>query len=102
MKIVLDTTILVRANENSSGLARDLLIEIVNGGHRLLLSNEMLHELAKVLRYPRLRAFYGLPESLVYNYISFLRHSAEIVALNPPVIAPIRDVTMSSSCRPQS
>ena len=34
MKIVLDTTILVRANERSHGLARDLLINIVESEHR--------------------------------------------------------------------
>ena len=92
MKIVLDTTILVRANEHSHGLARELLVRIIDGEHRLVLSNEMLHELASVLRYPRLQAFYGLSESLVYDYVSLLRHSSEIVALNPALMVPIRDV----------
>jgi len=92
VKIVLDTTILVRANERSHGLARELLVTFVDSKHTLLLSNEMLHELARVLRYPRLQAFYDLPETLVYNYISFRRHSSEVVTLNPLVTAPIRDV----------
>ena len=92
MKIVLDTTILVRANEHSHGLARELLTNIVESKHTLLLSNEMLHELARVLRYPRLQTFYGLPEDVVFNYVNFLRQSAEIVPLNPLVTAPIRDV----------
>jgi putative PIN family toxin of toxin-antitoxin system len=92
VRIVLDTTILVRANERSNGLARELLTNIVAGEHQLLLSNEMLHELAKVLRYPRLQEFYGLTEDLVYNYVKFLRRSSEIVILDPLVIAPIRDV----------
>jgi putative PIN family toxin of toxin-antitoxin system len=92
VKIVLDTTILVRANEHSCGLARELLLSIIDSEHRLVLSNEMLHELARVLRYPRLRTFYDLSESLVYDYIAFLRRSSEIVPLNPLVIAPIRDV----------
>ena len=60
MKIVLDTTILVRANERSHGLAREILTNIVESGHTLLLSNEMLYELARVLRYPRLREFFSL------------------------------------------
>ncbi len=92
MKIVLDTTILVRANEHSNGLARGLLLNIVEGEHTLLLSNEMLHELARVLRYPRPQAFYDLTENLVFEYVNFLRRSSEIVALNPLVTAPIRDV----------
>ncbi len=92
MKIVLDTTILVRANEQTHGLARELLANIVESEHKLLLSNEMLHELARVLRYPRLREFYGLTEDLVFNYVRFLRWSSEIVTLDPLVSAPIRDV----------
>jgi putative PIN family toxin of toxin-antitoxin system len=92
VKIVLDTTILVRANEHSHGLARELLMRIVGSDHRLLLSNEMLYELARVLRYPRLQAFYDLPEELVFEYTNFLRGSSEIIPLNPFVTAPIRDV----------
>jgi putative PIN family toxin of toxin-antitoxin system len=52
----------------------------------------MLHELAKVLRYPRLQAFYDLSEDLVFDYVNFLRRSSEIVTLDPLVTAPIRDV----------
>lgn len=92
MKIVLDTTILVRANERSHGLARELLLNIVESNHTLLLSNEMLHELARVLRHPRLQAFYGLTENLVFDYVNFLRKASEIVELNPLVASPIRDV----------
>ena len=65
MKIVLDATILVRANERSHRLARELLLNVVESKHTLLLSNEMLRELAKVLRYPRLQACYDLTENLV-------------------------------------
>jgi putative PIN family toxin of toxin-antitoxin system len=92
VKVVLDTTILVRATERSHGLARELLADIVDSEHRLLLSNEMLHELARVLRYPRLREFYGLTEDLVFKYVKFLRQSSEIVTLDPLVITPVRDV----------
>jgi putative PIN family toxin of toxin-antitoxin system len=92
VKIVLDTTILVRANERSNGLTRELLLNVVESKHTLLLSNEMLHELAKVLRYPRLQAFYDLTENLVFDYVNFLRRASEIVDLNPLVAAPIRDV----------
>jgi predicted nucleic acid-binding protein len=58
MKIILDMTILVRANDRARGLARELLMKVLESDHRLLLSNEMLHELATVLRYPRLQQFY--------------------------------------------
>jgi len=49
VRIVLDTTILVRANESSQGLARQLLLDIVASRDTLLLSNEILYELARVL-----------------------------------------------------
>jgi hypothetical protein len=39
-----------------------------------------------------LRASHDLPESLVFDYLNFLRQSAEIVTLEPLVAAPIRDV----------
>ena len=93
MKIVLDTTILVRANERSHGLARELLTNIVENEHALLLSNEMLHELARVLCYPRLQEFYGLTEDMFFEHVKLLRRSSEIVILDPLVIVPIRDVS---------
>jgi putative PIN family toxin of toxin-antitoxin system len=92
VKIVLDNTILVRAHEHAHGLGRELLTSLVESKHVLVLSNEMLHELARVLRYPRLQEFFGLTEDLVYNYVAFLRRSAEIVTSNPVLTAPIRDV----------
>jgi predicted nucleic acid-binding protein len=50
VRILLDTAVLVRGHGSSNGLARELLIRIVESDHMLLLSNEMLFELAKVLR----------------------------------------------------
>jgi predicted nucleic acid-binding protein len=51
----------------------------------------MLDELAKVLRYERLRKRYNLSDELRDDYLAFLRRSSDIVSLNPAVIAPIRD-----------
>jgi len=93
VRIVLDTTILVRATEKSHGPARDLLLSIVASRHTLVLSNEILHEVAKVLRYPRLREFYGLSEARVYGFIGFLREVAEIVPLSPVLVLPSRDAS---------
>jgi len=92
VRIVLDTTILVRANESSHGLARQLLLDIVASRHTLLLSSEILYELARVLRYPRMQALYGLPETRIYDYVGFLRDVSELVTLNPLLSIPIRDV----------
>ena len=92
MKIVLDNTILVRGHEHAHGLGRELLTGLIESEHVLLLSNEMLHELARVLRYPRWQEFFGLTEDLVYDYAAFLRRATEIVTLNPLLTAPLRDV----------
>ena len=91
MRILLDNAILVRASGTKRGLARDLLLQIVESQHVLLLSNEMLHELGKVLRYPEMLSLHGLSEERVYEYIGFLREVAEIVPLNPLFTAPTRD-----------
>ena len=60
-------------------------------GHTLLVSGEMLVELAGVLRYPRLQAFYSLTEEQIYNYIQFLRGISEVVAVDRQLSVPIRD-----------
>jgi len=52
----------------------------------------MLYELARVLRYPRMPPLHGLSENRIYDYVRFLRETAEIVVLNPLLITPIRDV----------
>jgi putative PIN family toxin of toxin-antitoxin system len=92
VRIVLDTAILVRAHDGAKGLARDLLLRIVESDHVLLISDEMLYELAKVLRYPRMLALHGLSEGRLYDYIGFLREATEIVHPNPLLITPIRDM----------
>ena len=92
MRIILDTAILVRGHGSSQGLAHDLLISIVESNHILLLSNEMLYELARVQRYPRMLALHGLSEKRIYDYVGFLREAAELVVPNPLLVTPIRDV----------
>ena len=92
MRILLDTAILVRAHDVAKGLARALLLRVIESDHVLLISDEMLYELAKVLRYPRMLALHGLSESRVFDYIGFLREASEIVRTNPLLITPIRDV----------
>ena len=91
MRILLDTTILVRAHDGANGPARALLLGIVESDHVLLISDEMLYELARVLRYPRMLAWHGLSENRIYDYIAFLRDVAEMVHPNPLLITPIRD-----------
>jgi predicted nucleic acid-binding protein len=92
VRIVLDNAVLVRGHGSATGLGRDLPVSIVESDHVLLLSNEMLYELASVLGYPRMRALYGLSEQRIYDYIGLLREAAEMVILSPFAVMPIRDV----------
>jgi len=92
VRIVLDSNILVRSFVSSHGLAHDLLLAILASDHTLILSNEMLSEVARVLRYPRLMAVHKENEETIYNFTGLLRDAAEMVALDPLIRAPIRDL----------
>jgi putative PIN family toxin of toxin-antitoxin system len=91
VRILLDVNVLVRANEVSSGPARSLLRASIARGHTLLLSGEMLVELARVLRYPRIQALFGLTEEQIYEYVQYLRSASEIVPIDHLLFAPMRD-----------
>ena len=91
MRIVLDSNLLVRSFVSFRGLAHDLLLAILSRSHTLILSNEMLAEVARVLRYPRPMAVHGQNEEAIYNFTGWLRDAAEIVPLVPLTRAPIRD-----------
>ncbi len=69
MRVLLDVNILLRANDRSQGPARSLLL--IGQGHTLLISGDMLVELARVLRYPRVLAIYLLSEEQIYEYVRF-------------------------------
>jgi putative PIN family toxin of toxin-antitoxin system len=91
VRIVLDSNILVRAFVGPRGLAHGLLLASLSSGNSLILSNEILSETARVLRYPRLMAVHGESEEAIYNFAGWLRDVAEIVQLNPLARASIRD-----------
>lgn len=73
-------------------MARDLLLRLIESDHVLLISDEMLYELAKVLRYPRMLALHGLSEGRIYDYIGFLRRTTEVIRPNPLLVTPVRDI----------
>jgi len=91
VRVVLDVNILVRANERSAGLARELLRELLRQRFTILISGEMLAELARVLRYPRIQARYALTEADIYEYTQFLRKAGEFVVPDASLSVPIRD-----------
>jgi len=89
LKIVTDATVLIRAHKRSRGLARRLLHENLERGHRLVLSNEMIAAAAKVLRYPRFKDLDSLTEADLLEYTQYLQNAADIVVLDPQYSAPV-------------
>jgi putative PIN family toxin of toxin-antitoxin system len=67
------------------------LEQCLQGGHDLIISNEMLAEATKVLRYPRFRTLYGLTDADLLSYTQFLQSIAHLVVLDPQYRAPLRD-----------
>lgn len=92
MRIALDTLVLVPAYGGSKGLARELLLTLIESGDVLLTSDQTLYELSKVLRYPRMVALHGLSEGRIFDYLLLLREAIEIVRPKPWFVPPIRDV----------
>ena len=64
---------------------------MLQGGHDLVISNEMLAEATKVLRYPRFQTLYGLTDADLLDYTQFLQSISHLVALDPQYRAPVRD-----------
>ena len=91
MRILFDVNILVRANEHSDGPVRRLLLTLLANGHTLIISREMLVELARVLRYPRLQALFKLSEEQIYHYVQFLQEVSQPVVPDHTLPVPIRD-----------
>jgi len=91
VRVLLDVNVLVRANERSRGPARTLLLTLIEKGHTLLTSRELLVELARVLRYPRLQALLKLTEEQIHAYVQFLRGICETVELEHSLPVSMRD-----------
>jgi putative PIN family toxin of toxin-antitoxin system len=90
LRILFDTNILARANDRSAGPARRIL-ETVVAHHTPLIGNEMLIELSRVLRYPRLQKLYGLTDEEVYHYVEYLWEVSKYVVPDRLLHVPMRD-----------
>jgi putative PIN family toxin of toxin-antitoxin system len=91
LRIVLDTTVLVRAHPSSRSTGRKVLTALLAGRHTLLLSNEIVVETVRVLRYPRLQKLHALAEHELYDYAQFLQEACQTVVIQHPYHAPLRD-----------
>ena len=79
MRIVLDTTILVRANERSDGLARQLLKRIVESEHRVTLRPRARVDLLEQF------AWYGEEPGveLAERYLTAVEGTCSLLATQP-------------------
>ena len=87
MRVTPDTGILVRMNVRATGPARRLLDLILAGPHELVLSEFLLKETARVLRYPRLQDLYKLTDKDISEHIELLRARSDLV--DPIVHTPV-------------
>ena len=74
-------------NIKATGPARRLLETILTGPHELVLSEFLLDETARVLRYPRLQNLYKLTAQDIAEHVVLLRSRADVVS--PTVYKPI-------------
>jgi len=68
-----------------------LLGNLLKDPHTLILSNEIVVEVIRVLRYPKFQLLYGLSESELFEYGQFLQSVADVVVLDSRYSAPLRD-----------
>ncbi len=79
MRILLDTNILARSARGGTGPAAELLRHAVAQPHVLIVSPFLLSELARALRYPRLRAVHGLDDAGIDTYVQNIQSAAVVV-----------------------
>jgi putative PIN family toxin of toxin-antitoxin system len=91
VRVLPDVNVLVRAHEKSLGPARKLLLELISRKVIILTSAQILIELGRVLRYPRVQELFGLSEEQIYDYVQFLKDVCQIVPIEMNWNFPIRD-----------
>ena len=67
------------------------MLKVLSNDHQLILSSEMLAEVTRVLRYPRMMMSHGQDEEAIYEFAVSLRNGAEFVMLDPLTSVEIRD-----------
>jgi putative PIN family toxin of toxin-antitoxin system len=86
MRAVLDTNILARAARGGPGLAAEIVRMLTAEPHVLILSPFLIAELARVLRYERMRVVHGLDDEGIDAYVQRVQSGALVV--DPPEAAP--------------
>ncbi len=93
MRFTLDSNVLVRAVASPRGPALRVL-DIILGGHTLVLSRFILDEVERVLLYPRLQARYQITASEAARFtgnLADVAHMVEPVIVRPLVLSDSAD-----------
>jgi len=89
LKAVLDTNVLISALLSESGVP-DQVLRRAGLSYQLFISDEILEEVEKVLRRPRIRRRGQLTEDKIREFLTTLQAVADIVR-NPPSLQVIED-----------
>lgn len=90
-KAVLDSTVLVSAFLRKGGAAYELLRQASTGAFAPCLADEILEEVNRVLRYPRLRRKARYEDEDIFQYVSLLRAVSQMISPLPQLRVVIRD-----------
>ncbi len=86
MRVTCDTNVLVRAAVRPAGPARAVLVETTAPPHVLVLSEQIIAELSRVLRYERVQRQLRLTDDAINELVAGLRAVAELAV--PPEAMP--------------
>jgi putative PIN family toxin of toxin-antitoxin system len=81
MRAVLDSNVLARAVYSAGGPAEEVVRRLTAPPHVLILSEFLLQELRRVLRYPRLRRAHGLDDQEIERAVTVLESAAARVEM---------------------
>ncbi|HUY92672.1 MAG TPA: putative toxin-antitoxin system toxin component, PIN family [Pirellulales bacterium] len=88
MRATCDTNVLARAAVRPTGPARAVFVELLSDPHAHVLSEPIVTELARVLRYDRVRNQSQMTDAEIDSFVNDLRELAELVTIPdsaPPV-----------------
>ena len=91
MRAVLDFNVLARAVYSVGGPAEEVALRLTVPPHVLIVSDFLLMELRRVLRYPRLRRVHGFDDQKIGGSLN------EVPAFRPPWPRPDRAATLHPS-----
>jgi putative PIN family toxin of toxin-antitoxin system len=81
MRMLLDSNILARATPGRDSPAVQVLLLAADPLHELIASEYLLGELARVLRYERLRRIHGLSDAEIDQYVGHVRSNSQLIEL---------------------